>query len=1061
MVLQGADDVAEAVFRLTPMQMRMWGAIALTGESSAYHIPLAWKISGELRVEAFRQALCSVSARHAALRTLFHDAADGPFQRIDNSPGLVLEYTTMQDEGDEDGAIANLQMREASRPFDLSREFPARALLVQTGRNTHVFFLTLHHLIADGWSVGVLLRDLGGEYERAVRGHVVAARSQAISYGEYLQKHLQFGRAAMANEKPAHVGEQQRGEWSHLDLAGNRSSDMCHVGRGAWMRFELPLAVSSGINELARRTESSVFSVVSAAIIVMLARYTGESQVCIGYPVANREDEQLRDLVGCLINTLPLHCHVGLDNSFDALVRLVRKEVKQGKLRSSMENSGFAGTSGSDSGRAGPYLPQVIINQNANYEAPLSIADLNVEVLPRVTHLVPFELAWIFTDTAGATIGGRLEYNADLFDRATIARMAGHFRVLMEAVVANPAAKLKDLPLLTVAERQQLLVDWNATRAEYPQETCIHELFEEQAAKDPDAVAVVCESQQLTYGELNARANQVAHCLRELGVKPDTLVAICVERSLELVVGLLGILKAGGAYVPLDPHYPAERLAYMVEDAAARVVVTQAHLRERLPGHGGRIVCLDAWEEAGLAQWPVTNPEKVTQPLHLAYCIYTSGSTGRPKGVLVAHRSLLNLVSDWKSRFPMRSNERFSFWTSFGFDVSLWEWLLPLTSGGSLAIPDEETRLNPAAFLEWAGQWQVTSAYLPPHIARALPDLRAQGMNVPSRILVGVEPLNERVLSTVCSSASIALANGYGPTEATVYSTIYADGLDNVDRNIPIGRPISNTQIYLLDANLQLVPVGAAGELYIGGVGLARGYLNQPELTAEKFIPNPYGEPGSRLYGTGDLARRLPDGNIVFLGRIDDQVKIRGFRIELGEIEAAMLRHTGVREAAVAACEDSLGNKQLVGYVVARQVGLTVNELRMHLQQSLPEYMVPSAWVQLAALPLNANGKLDRKALAKSAEQWTSTEAVSEQDDQADLEPTCSSVMGILRDLLPDQDISPNDDLFTKGFHSLLLIKFIAKCREQFGVSFRSRDIARQGSAVRIAAEIKKKLELE
>jgi amino acid adenylation domain-containing protein len=570
-------------------------------------------------------------------------------------------------------------------------------------------------------------------------------------------------------------------------------------------------------------------------------------------------------------------------------------------------------------------------------------------------------------------------------------------------------------------------------------------------AKSPEAVAVVFEDQQLTYAQLNAKANQLAHHLRSLGVKPDTLVAICVERSLEMVIGLLGILKAGGAYVPLDPDYPAERLVYMLQDTAAPVLLTQGRLKERLPAHQARTVCLDEdWEAIGKIE--STNPVNHTHPLNLAYCIYTSGSTGKPKGVQVTTQAVLNLIGSWNADHATRPTERTSLWTSLGFDVSIWEWMLPICSGAGLAIPTDQVRLDPFQFLRWTGEVGVTTAYLPPHIARLLPDLIGKCVSVPSRVLLGVEPLNERSLAAALGETTVL--NGYGPTEATVYASAYAGPLQPLDRNIPIGRPIANTQIYLLDGDLNPVPAGVAGEIHIAGAGLARGYLNRPELTAEKFIANPYGEPGSRMYRTGDLGRYLSDGNIEFLGRIDHQVKIRGFRIELGEIENALLGHPQVREAVVLAREDDLGDKRLVAYVVgkaaAQPPSLTVSELRSHLGQTLPEYMVPSGWVFLDALPLNPNGKIDRKALQLGqpvAHAQNSGDRAIKRESSGDKDADLLRVLTVLDELLPGAELGPDDDLFEKGLHSLLMLRFAARCRSEFHTEVKVSEVFRLATA--------------
>jgi amino acid adenylation domain-containing protein/non-ribosomal peptide synthase protein (TIGR01720 family) len=619
---------------------------------------------------------------------------------------------------------------------------------------------------------------------------------------------------------------------------------------------------------------------------------------------------------------------------------------------------------------------------------------------------------------------GALEYNTDLFDAAAIGRMLGHFQTLLEGIVADPQQHVSNLPILTQPERHTLLVEWNHTQVDYPKDVCVHQLFEAQVEQTPEAMAVVFEDQQLTYRELNRRANQVAHHLRSLGVGSDVLVGICVERSLEMVVGLLGILKAGAAYVPLDPSYPAERLAFMLEDAQVPILLTQQRLVSRLPKHGAKAICLDAdWEI--IAQESTENSTSNVKADNLAYVIYTSGSTGKPKGVQIEHQGLLNLVFWHQRAFAVSSAERATQIAGPAFDAAVWELWPYLTTGASIYIANEETRISPVQLRDWLITSAITITFLPTPLAESVLSLDWPSNTALQTLLTGGDKLH----NYPSPSLPFKLVNNYGPTENTVVTT--SGGVSSTkqsDRTPTIGRPIANTQVYLLDKNLQPVPVGIPGEIYVGGASLARGYLNHPDLTALSFIPNPCSNTQSRrLYKTGDLARYLPDGNIEFLGRLDDQVKIRGFRIELGEIESVLGQHPAMQETLVVVREDIPNNKRLVAYGVPKQSPApSMQELHHFLKQQLPEYMVPSAFVLLDALPLTPNGKVDRRALP--APDTTRPELAG-----AYVAPRTSVeelLAGIWADVLGLEKVGIHDNFFEVGGDSILSIQIIARAKQ-------------------------------
>ncbi len=648
------------------------------------------------------------------------------------------------------------------------------------------------------------------------------------------------------------------------------------------------------------------------------------------------------------------------------------------------------------------------------------------EMLPLEQTTSKFDLTLSLSESAEG-LSGSLEYRTDLFERPTIERMAGHLQTLLEGIVSAPERRLSELPLLTGKERQQLLVEWNDTAADYPRDKCIHQLFEEQVRQTPDAVAVVFEDRELTYAQLNAQANQLAHYLRQLGVGPEILVAICVERSLEMVVGLLGILKAGGAYVPLDPDYPAERLAFMLEDTRSPVLLTQQALRERLPVNNARVVCLDGdWPE--IARRSEANLLTQANADNLAYVIYTSGSTGRPKGVMIEQTGICNRLCWMQATYGLATSDRVLQKTPYSFDVSVWEFFWPLITGAGLVVARPGGHQDPSHLVNLIIHSKVTTLHFVPSMLQVFLEAEVlESAHCLKRVICSGEALpfalQERFFMRL---PDVELHNLYGPTEASVDVTFWSCVAGDPRRILPIGRPIANIQCYVLNGLLEPVPAGVSGELHLAGAGLARGYLNRPDLTAEKFIPNPFSAaPGSRLYRTGDLCRWLPDGNLEFLGRIDHQVKIRGYRIELGEIESSLRAHNQVREAVVVAREDQPGEKRMVAYVVpAAEGGTTVSAaaLREHLRAGLPTYMVPSAFVFLEALPLTPNGKLDRKALPAP-------------DGHVELDgpyvpprnPVEEQLCAIWQEVLRLERVGVHDNFFELGGHSLLTVQAMAR----------------------------------
>ncbi|EAZ91850.1 non-ribosomal peptide synthetase, partial [Crocosphaera chwakensis] len=778
---------------------------------------------------------------------------------------------------------------------------------------------------------------------------------------------------------------------------------------------------------------------------ILLSRYSRQEDLAIGSPIANRNREEIEPLIGFFVNTLVMRVNLEENPTVEELLKQVRstcleayshqdvpfeKLVEEIKPERNMSHS--------------PLFQVMFILQNTAKEE-LSLPELSLSPVEIDYGIAKFDLTLSLEETEQGLVG-TWEYNTDLFERETIERMVNHFQNLLKGIVENPQEKVAKLPLLTEGEKQKILVEWNETEAEYPKDKCIHQLFEEQVKRTPDAIAVVYENQQLTYQELNEKANQLGHYLQKLGVKPDTLVGICVERSMEMVIGLLGILKAGGAYVPIDPNYPQERIEYMSQDSGVNILLTQERLIDRLPKTETQSICLDRdWSE--IKKNSDLNCNSGVSSDKLAYVIYTSGSTGKPKGVMIQHQGVVNLAQAQVSFLHVEPVSRILQFASFSFDASVSEVVTALLSGARLILAAKDDLIPGDNLQQTVNQYGITHITLPPS---TLPVMSPDGFSNLETIIVAGEACPSELAAIWSQGRNFF--NGYGPTEDTVCATVgkYWEDLEKLS----IGRPINNTQVYILDLHLQPVPIGVPGELLIGGDGLARGYLNRPDLTAEKFIPNPFGT--GKLYKTGDLCRYRRDGNIEYIGRIDHQVKIRGFRIELGEIEAQLSNHPEIRESVVIAREDAPGNKQLVAYVVSDEMSQSsvTQTLRDCLKEQLPDYMIPSAFVLLEKLPLTPNGKINRKALP--APDWskrtTSDEFVSPQSD------TEITLARIWQEILRIEEVGINENFFELGGHSLLATQVISRIREEFSLEIPLRLLFEQPRIANLAESIERSL---
>ncbi len=911
------------------------------------------------------------------------------------------------------------------------------------GVEEHIALLTLHHIAADGWSMGVLVREIAVLYGAFRTGQASPLPNLAIQYADYavwqrnwlsgpvLERQLAYWRRELADAPPL------------LTLPTDRPRPAIQTYRGTNHDVLVPASTTAGLHAIAQRGQASLFMVMHAAFSILLARHSGQSDICIGTPVANRHRGETEALIGFFVNTLVLRAHLRPGDSFETLLAQVRRGALDAYAHQDLPFEQLVDAVQPQRQLSHSPLFQAMLSMNAISES-VDIPGLRLRPVDGRGGIAKFDLTLALSETPGH-LGLSFEYNTDLFDEQTIERMASHFLRLLDAIVAAPQARIGDLPMLAEAERDTVLRAWNASARPLPPHATVHAMVEAQAARTPDRCALVYDGARLSYAQLNAQANRLAHHLRTMGVGPDVVVGICAERSPALVVAMLATLKAGGAYLPLDPNYPADRLAYMLADAKPAVLLTQERLRAVFADVATDVLCLDQFDTSAYSD---ANPVNATLPQHLVYVIYTSGSTGRPKGTAVQQRGFVNLLGWFIDQFGLDASDKVLLISSFSFDLTQKNIFGALAVGGELHLAQDG--YAPDVLHAQIIDQGISFVNCAPSAFYPLLACHAAGQPWPLRqVFLGGESINGALLKEAFAGVSPAprFHNTYGPTEASDVVSFYSWELDAPGENIPIGQPVSNTELYVLDADLNPVPVGVAGELHVAGDGLARGYLHRPELTAEKFVPNPFGaEPGERMYKTGDLARHRPDGLIEYLGRIDNQVKVRGFRIELGEIEAALSALPVVQEAAVLAREDGApGDKRLVAYVVTKPGAAPEHSdatgLRAALQAFLPDFMLPSHFVLLDALPLNPNGKVDRKALPAPS---TTIDAGNRVPPQT---PNEIAVAAIWEDVLGISGIGVHDDFFAIGGHSLLAVRVLSRIARELTVSipvdivFQSRTI--------------------
>ncbi len=1015
------SDESVWIFPASFAQQRLWFLEGLQSNTATYNLPATIRLTGALNVEVLQQSINAIIQRHEVLRTTFR-SMDGQLMQVIAArltvPLPLVDVQNVPEDMRED-EVRRLTIEEAHRPFDLARGPLTRATLLRLGAEEHTLLVTIHHMICDAWSMSVFLRELAAHYEAFSTGQPVPLPDLPVQYVDFTVWQREWLHGEVLEAQIAYWKKQLQGAPEVLELPTDRPRPPIPTRRGSIYRFTLSKHLTDALRALSRQEGVTLYMTLLAAFNTLLHRYTGQDDMVIGSPVAGRRLVEFEALIGLFINTLALRADLSDDPTFRQLLARVREVSLEAQAHQDVPFEHLVQALQPERNLSHSPLVQVLMSLQP------SLSGLPLGWTLNHTGTSQFDLSLICEDRPQGLVGW-FEYNTDLFDPSTIARMAGHWQTLLERITDHPEQHLSELPLLTDEERQQLLVDWNATQTEYPADRCIHQLIEAQVLRTPDAAAVVCQGQQLTYRELNARANQLARHLQRLGVGPDVPVGLCVERSLEMMVGLLGILKAGGTYVPLDPIYPRERLAFMLHDARAPILLTQQRLMTRLPVQAATVICLDTESDA----WSHTSPDNPGSGVtaqHLAYIIYTSGSTGKPKGVQIPHRALVNFMLSMQRQLGLTADDRVLAVTTVSFDIAALEVFLPLLVGASVIIAPREVLSNGQELAEALARSRATVMQATPATWRLLLAAGWQG-DRRLTILCGGEALPSDLANQLLQRAS-SLWNLYGPTETTIWSTAHKVEVD--DRATTIGRPIANTQVYLLDRHLHPVPIGVPGELYLGGDGLARGYVNRPELTAERFIRHPFSrDQQARLYRTGDLVRYRPEGNLEFLGRVDEQVKIRGIRIEPGEIETVLSQHPAVLQAVVVAREDTPGDTRLVAYIVpGGDLAPNASDLRSYLQQQLPYYMVPAAFVLLDALPLMPNGKVDRRRLpAPDPAKLAVREAF--------VAPTSllqHQLVWIWEELLDVRPIGIRDNFFYLGGHSLLAARLVERVEQAYG----------------------------
>jgi amino acid adenylation domain-containing protein len=1018
-------------------QQRLWFLDQLEDNRALYNVPRALRLSGNLDIEALQRALNELVSRHEPFRTHFETVAGTLRQIISDRAEIGLTRSDLSNLSREEREqrAQEVTREEATQSFDLAHGPVIRAHLLCLDEHDHILLLTTHHIVSDAWSAGILFSELGELYNAFSQQKLSPLAPLPIQYADFAEWQRTWLQNDVLDQQVSYWRNKLDGMTGILELPTDHARATAGGSHGAYVSLTLSNTLSERLAELSKREGTTLFMTLLAAFQILLSRYSDQDDIAVGSPIAGRNREEIENLIGFFINTLVLRTDLSGNPTFRKLLAQVKDTALAAYAHQDLPFEKLVEELQPERDLARNPLFQVMFQFQNALPTPLQLNGLKVSKLDTYTQTAKFELMLVAYEQDGA-LKCLMEYDIGLFTGETIERMLNQYATLLEAIVATPERLIADLPLMTETVRTQLLVDWNNTQTDFAREQTIHQLFQEQAARTPDELAIIFGNERVTYGELNARANHLAHHLRGRGVGPEVPVAICVERSVEMIVALLGVLKAGGAYVPLEPKYPAERTSFILEDSQARLLLTQERFTDSLPASAVETIYLDT----------ETNEETVNLDVELlaenaAHVIYTSGSTGQPKGVLSSHRASVNRFAWMWQTYPFAAGEVCCQKTSLSFVDSIWEIFGPLLRGVPLVIIPDEVVKDPDQFLDALAVNKVTRLVLVPSLLRVmletgqdlshtLGSLRycvCSGETLPVDLASAFrEQLPHTKLINLFGSSEVA-------ADVTCYEVDNTHGLDS----IPIGRPIANTELYILDSNFEPVPVGVPGEICIGGEGLARGYLARPELTAERFVAHPFSkQPGARLFRMGDIGRYLPDGNVEYRGRRDHQVKIRGFRVELGEIEATLVKHPQVEQAIVVAV-DGEREKQLVAYLTANGEAPANTELRAHLRRTLADYMIPQGFVLLDSFPLTASGKINRLALPRPKPGELATRA----DFIAPRNPTEEVLASIWSNILDVTDVSALDDFFALGGHSLLLVQVASQIRESLHVQLPLRSL--------------------
>ena len=1060
----------EDIYPLSPMQQGMLFHSLYAPDSGIYFQQMICTLMGNLEVAAFEQAWQKIVEKHSIFRTAFiWESLNKPVQVVYKQVKITVENDDWQglSEQEQQEQLKVFLESDQQHSLQLSQPPLMRLHLIKLDKNTYQFVFSSHHLLLDAWSLPLVFNDLLNFYEAISQGETIRSQSP-LSYRHYI---------AWLQQQDQELAEKfwkqkLQGFTAATPLTVEKllpKTENSNISYGE-QQIQLTVSATEALQSFARQNRLTLNNLVQATWGLLLSRYSQESDVVFGVTVSGRPPSLLgvESMVGLFINTLPMRVKVSAETKILDLLKDLQAQQIECEQYSYSSLADIQGWSNIPRGTS--LFESILVFESNTLKTGLKSSNKSLELDNiRGFERTNYPLTVVAVPRQQMLV--RISYDTNRFDDGTITRLLGHFQTLLEGIIADPGQRVCQLPLLTKFEKQQLLGDWNNIHENYLQDKCIHQLFEEQVERTPHNVAVVFENNSLTYQQLNTRANQLAHYLQELGVKPDTLVGICVERSLEMIVGILGILKAGGAYVPLDPEYPQERLSFMLEDSQVKVLVTQAKLVESIPEHQAQLICLDTdWEK--IAQNITSNPENKSEPENLTYIIYTSGSTGKPKGVLVNHANVVRLFAATDSRYHFNSQDVWTLFHSYAFDFSVWEMWGALLYGGRLVIVPYLVTRSPELFYELLCQEKVTILNQTPTAFRQLIQAEESLKGDISPLLKEVRgdrssptdnDLSLRLIIFGGESLEInslqpwfdrhgdqlpQLVNMYGITETTVHVTYRPLSMADVNSTASvIGRPLPDLQVYLLDQYLQPVPVGVPGEMYVGGAGVAKGYLNRPELTTERFISSPF-EHSNKLYKTGDLARYWPNGELEYLGRIDNQVKIRGFRIELGEIEALLASHPQIWETVVLVWDDTAGDKRLVAYIVPQpEITIIIDEIRQFLKAKLPDYMVPNAFVILEALPLTTNGKIDRRALPPPNLDISDKYV-------APSTPIEEILVNIWSEVLKVEKVGINDNFFELGGHSLLATQLVAQIRDRLKIELPLRQLFNTATLAELAQGI-------